>query len=337
MVRPAIAIAPFAVHGGRLETARVAFPAAPDWIDLSTGLAPWSYPAELDARPFARLPDLGALAALEEAAAAAFSAEPARVVAVPGSDLALRLLAQIIGGPVAVMRPGYAGHVAMWGAAAPMPVAADDLEAAAAAVDAIVLARPNNPDGVVIDRDRLEAIATTLAARNGHLIVDEAFVDATPRGSVAGAGWPGLIVLRSFGKFYGLAGLRLGFVVAPPPIVAALRRLLGDWPVSGPAIAIGTAAYADHRWQDAQRTRLDMGVARLDLVLATAGLAVVGGTPFFRLVETTARDALFVHLAVAGILTRPFADASGWLRIGLSCNDSSWVRFDRALASWRRS
>ena len=329
-----IDIEPFTAHGGRLDMARAAFPVAGEWIDLSTGIAPWSYPADVEPGMLARLPDSADLAALEAAAATVFGAKPANVVAVPGSDLALRLVAQLIDGRIAVMRPGYSGHVAMWGVAAPIPVGADDLEAAAS-IDAIVLARPNNPDGMVVARSRLEALAAALAARGGHLIVDEAFADATPHASVAGTEWPGLIVLRSFGKFYGLAGLRLGFVVAPPPIVAALRRLLGDWPVSGLAIAIGTAAYADRDWQEAQRTRLDGGVAQLDGALATASLAIVGGTQFFRLIETPARDALFAHLAAAGILTRPFADAPDRLRIGIPRDQTSRARLERALNSWR--
>lgn len=330
-----IDIEPFTAHGGRLHMARSAFPVAGEWIDLSTGIAPWSYPTDIEPGMLARLPDSADLAALEAAAAAVFGAEPAHVVAVPGSDLALRLVAQLIDGRVAVMRPGYSGHVAMWGAAAPIPVGADDLETAAN-VDAIVLARPNNPDGAVIKRFRLKAIAATLAARGGHLIIDEAFADATPHDSVAGTGWPGLIVLRSFGKFYGLAGLRLGFVVAPSPVAAALRRLLGDWPVSGPAIAIGTAAYADRDWQEAQRTQLDAGVAHLDGALAAASLTIIGGTKFFRLIETPARDALFAHLAAAGILTRPFADAPDRLRIGIPRDEANSARLASALNTWRR-
>ena len=266
-------------------------------------------------------------------AAASFGA--AEAVAVPGSDLALRLLGQLLGGRVAVVGPGYSGHVAMWRSPVTV-ISVDALGEAAATHDVLVLARPGNPDGTMIARDMLESAAATLAARGGYLIVDESFVDATPEASVAGSGWPGLIVLRSFGKFFGLAGLRLGFVIAPMEIAADLRRLLGDWPVSSPAIAVGTAAYADGDWQAAQRRRLAVASRRLDALLGDAGLVVAGGTNCFRLVATPERDALFDHLASAAILTRPFADQPLRLRFGLPGNEASWTRLTGALEHWRQ-
>ncbi|WP_448661476.1 aminotransferase class I/II-fold pyridoxal phosphate-dependent enzyme [Sphingomonas sp. CJ20] len=326
-------IGPFAVHGGRLDLARVHFPEVTCWFDLSTGLAPWSYLARWEQDWIERLPDPAALTALEASAARYFGAPAEAVVAVPGSDVALRLLGALLPGRAAVARPGYSGHVAMWGGRDVLPVSADTL--AIEDADTLVLARPGNPDGAIADAAALERTAATLAARGGHLIVDEAFADMIPDASLAASGWPGLIVLRSFGKFFGLAGLRLGFVIAPPAIVAGLRQLLGDWPVSGPAVAIGSIAYADTAWHAAQRARIAEGAARLDALLAGAGLAIVGGTPLFRLVETPARDALFRHLATGGLLTRPFADAPTRLRLGLPGSERAWARLHHALDTWR--
>ena len=324
---------PFRQHGGRIDAARAAFPDAPaDWIDLSTGISPWGWPATLDPATLATLPSPAELAALEAAAAAAFGVpDPAHVVAVPGTDLALRLLGSLFGGSdVAVVRPGYSGHVSCW-PAAPATIVADALPAAADGHDIVLLANPNNPDGRVIDRAALRRTAALLATRGGWLIVDEAFADAADT-SLAAAPPPNAILLRSFGKFYGLPGIRLGFVIAPPAIVAQIRRRIGDWPLSGPAIAIGTAAYRDTGWASAQRLRLATAAERLDLLLVTARLPVHGGTALFRL--TGGGDALFRHLAAHAILTRPFAEDMGRVRIGLPATEAHWHRLAAALHDW---
>lgn len=298
-------LAPFTGHGGRIEAARALFGGG-EWIDLSTGIAPWGY--RVGQAAFDRLPEPDALHGLERAARATFGVPAGReVVAVPGTDLALRLLAELIPARrVAVMRPGYAGHAAAWSGT--VGISSDKIGSVHA--DLIVLANPNNPDGRLFDRDTLLGIAS-----HTTLIVDEAFADADPRESVADAEAEQLIVLRSFGKFYGLPGLRLGFVIASRGIAAALRAMLGDWPVSTPAIAIGTAAYADRDWQEAQRRRIAEAKDRLDAILS--GLPIVGGTTLFRLIEVADAHALFRHLASRAILARPFADRQDRLRIGL--------------------
>lgn len=330
----------FARHGGRIDMARAAFPQVEHWSDLSTGIAPWAYPVADGNDQAERLPDPADLDALEAAAAACFGAEPARVVAVPGSDLAMRLLGAILGGdrpttPAAVVRPGYSGHASMWGENAATECSADAVLAMAQTHDVLVLARPNNPDGLIADRSHLQVASSLLAARCGHLIVDEAFADAAAQDSLARCDWPGLIVLRSFGKFFGLAGLRLGFVIAPPAIGERLRALIGDWPISGPALATGLAAYRDAEWQHAQRARLADASQRLADLLTDHGIEVVGRTGFFVLINAAERDGLFGHLAHAGVLTRPFGYAPGWLRLGLPRNENDWTRLGDALAQWR--
>lgn len=329
----------FARHGGRIDIARAAFPHVDRWTDLSTGIAPWSYPVAPIAATAERLPDPADLAALEAAAATFFGVHAARVAAVPGSDLALRLLGAMLSGhsgsgPAAVVRPGYSGHLAMWDEHAATECSPDALLAMAKTHHALVLARPNNPDGVVADRTQLQATASLLAERGGHLIVDEAFADARAHDSLAECDWPGLIVLRSFGKFFGLAGLRLGFVVAPPQIVERLRVLIGDWPISSPALVTGLAAYRDTTWHGQQRARLNGASQRLAALFCDHGIRVVGHTAFFVLITAERRDALFEHLAQAGVLTRPFDYAPGWLRIGLPRDDSDWTRLQVALATW---
>ena len=313
---------PFLVHGGRVEAARAAF-GGEGWIDLSTGIAPWPWPVPDPAAGLDRLPEPDAIAALEEAAGAAFgAADPSRVVAVPGTDLAMRLLAPILGASrPAVVCPGYGGHRAAWPDAT--AIGAGDL-GDLDGHDLLVLASPANPDGRVAEPALLRALAGRLT-----LVVDEAYADPAP-GLCADAS-DRLVVLRSFGKFYGLPGLRLGFVVAGHEVAARLRAMLGDWPVSGMAVGIGTAAYRDAAWRQAQATRIADTGALLDGVIAEAGLSIVGRASLFRLVACEDAAHLFRTLARHAILTRPFADQPRRLRLGLPRDAADLARLAAAL------
>jgi cobalamin biosynthetic protein CobC len=203
----------------------------------------------------------------------------------------------------------------------------DDL----AGADLVVVVNPNNPDGRIVGRDALLALADTLAP--GLLVVDEAFMDVGPSDAslASEVARPNLVVLRSFGKFFGLAGLRLGFALAPPEIAGRLAAALGPWAVSGPALAIGAAALADAAWIAATRMRLAAASRRLDDLLAVAALEAVGGTALFRLVRTPVADALFEHLGAAGIFVRRFAGEPTWLRFGLPGDEPAWQRLAAAL------
>lgn len=289
------------VHGGRLKAARAAYPdVRGEWVDLSTGINPWGYPvAGLVADDWARLPEPEDLAELEAAAADYFGVDAACVVAVPGSDLAMRLLPGLLPDVrrMAISGPTYGGHKEAWGARAVEPIEG---------ADGWTVVRPNNPDGRVLAVDGLP----------GVVIVDEAFADVT-----AGVGCfvPGRIVLRSFGKFFGLGGLRLGFVIADRGFAERVRGVIGAWPVSGPAVKIGTLAYRDGDWISATRERLRVAAGRLDEVIVAAGLEIIGGTSLFRLVRGDRSE----RLAQAGILVRRFPGA---MRIGLPADDVALQR-----------
>jgi len=321
-------------HGGRLDVAAQRYPDAPrPWIDLSTGLNPFAWDAASVPIDWRALPSDAARRALETAAATAFGAAHLPVAAVPGSEAALHALAGLdLPRPFTIIGPGYRGH----GAALPgaRMVAADALEAAAAAGGTLLLANPNNPDGRRLPPERLRSVATMLAAKGGLLIVDEAFADAVPGTSLL----PSLctddpvLVLRSFGKFYGLAGLRLGFVLGAGRPVAALAARMGSWPVSAAAIAIGTAAYRDRHWPAMTVARLEAAGARLDALLRRHDLEPIGDCPLFRLVESERVPALFDRLARAGILTRPFAEDARRLRFGLPGGAAAWDRLAAVLA-----
>ncbi|MGH8188785.1 MAG: aminotransferase class I/II-fold pyridoxal phosphate-dependent enzyme, partial [Steroidobacteraceae bacterium] len=201
----------------------------------------------------------------------------------------------------------------------------------------ITIVNPNNPDGRILDRDRLLALHDALQVRNGILVVDEAFIDLEPQLSVAAlAGTeraPRLIVLRSFGKFFGLAGVRLGFVVAARSIGARIRSLIGDWPVSSDALTAGLAAYADVRWAARTRKLLVRTAPRLDTLLRSSGFAIVGGTSLFRLARAADAREHFARLLAAGILVRPFDHDATLLRFGLPGNPHEWERLTAALKS----
>ncbi|MDE1146761.1 MAG: threonine-phosphate decarboxylase CobD [Azospirillaceae bacterium] len=309
-------------HGGDLTQAARLFPDAPGpWVDLSTGINPWPYPLPpIPDAAWTALPTRGALDAALAAATVAYGAPgPDSLVAAPGTELLIQMLPRLRPvGDVAIVSPTYGDHARAWDAAGHRVRAVSAPEDA----DVVVLCNPNNPDGRTWAPDDLLAAADRLAARGGWLVVDEAYADLDPARSLAGhAGRPGLVVLRSFGKFFGLGGLRLGFALGPDTVLAALRVQLGSWAVSGPALAVAASALADLDWQAATRRRLAAAADALDGVLRAGGLRIVGGTALYRLVDCGDGPALWRHLARAGIWTRPFpehAEGAGWLRFGLA-------------------
>ena len=315
-------------HGGGLEAARRHFGAG-DWIDLSTGINPHPWPrAASMAFDWQRLPEPEALAGLEAVAAAFFGVDARHVCAVPGSEIGLRLTGALVEGPARHIAPSYHTHGEMVADSAPI-----DLEAARGHDGTLILANPNNPDGRVTGVDAMRELLNGRGT-DDWLLVDEAFADVDPGASVATLvdDDARLIVFRSFGKFFGLAGVRLGFVIAPQPIVAALRERLGAWPLSAAAIAIGTAAYADQEWTAATRQRLPAEAAALDALLTRQGHWPTGDCPLFRLIEVDDARTLFERLARHAILTRPFAEQPRWLRIGLPADAAARTRLEAALA-----
>ena len=277
-----------APHGGDLGAARRRFPGAPQpFIDLSTGINPRPFklpnlPAEL----FARLPEAGALAELAVVAARAYGAPSAAcVVPAPGTQILLPLVAGLVpAGRAAVVVPSYPEHARAAALAGHRLEAVRDI-ADCGDADLVIVGNPNNPDGRLFDRASLIALADILRTRGGVLVVDEAFMDVGPPGASLGPDVlrANVVVLRSFGKFFGLAGLRLGFALAAPALAARLAAMLGPWAVSGPALAVGTKALADAAWIEWTRRELAHEAQRLDTLLTGAGLVVVGGTSLFRL------------------------------------------------------
>lgn len=325
-------------HGGMLSAARRLFPNAPQpLIDLSTGINPVAYKlGPFAAEAFTRLPDADDENALCRAAAAAYGvAGPAMIVAAPGTQVLISLLPHLLpdaGRKVAILSPTYGEHAASWRQSGRDVVETGDFDALSQA-DIAVVCNPNNPDGRRIPPSDLLSLAGRLAARGGLLVVDEAFADLeepgfslTPHLPV-----PGVIVLRSFGKPYGLAGLRLGFALAESVLATRLRAALGPWAVSGPALAAGLQALPDATWRAEAIARLDQDVARLDQLLTPRGLTLVGGTRLFRLYEGDTAGAIHQRLGEAGILVRRFLGQPRRLRFGLPESPGHWIRLAQAL------
>jgi cobalamin biosynthetic protein CobC len=323
-------------HGGSLSRAERLYPGAPKpWLDLSTGINPHSYPLfELPASVFARLPDESRADELVSLATTAYGAPSTRcVAAAPGTQV---LLPPVMGlarrGRAAVLSPTYAEHARAAAIVGHAVAEVRDFDALFDA-DLAIVVNPNNPDGHICARDDLLRLAAHLRGKGGLLVVDEAFMDVGPRAQSLApdveAG--GIVVLRSFGKFFGLAGIRLGFALAAPELAEHLRNRLGPWAVSGPTLEIGIRALADLDWQDAMRERLRTDAARLDALLDRHGLAVAGGTDLYRFVRVPGARALAVALGRQGVLVRSFDFDEQALRFGLPGDEVEFRRLADAL------
>ena len=323
-------------HGGNIAEAarRLGIPAE-SWLDLSTGISPFSCPIPpLTRTVWQRLPQGGD--SLLAAASVYYGTR--QLVAVPGSQAAIQLLPQILcanspAKAIAIVWPTYVEHPLAWQAAGANVSTIEPHGAAAAAdrVDALLLCNPNNPTGHHWSADELLALHARLAARGGWLVVDEAFVDATPELSLAAhAGKPGLVILRSVGKFFGLAGARVGFVLAPAAVRESLRREIGPWAITGPSEVAATGALVNTKFQTMARSRLHDSSQRMQRVLQAHGYAVSGLTHYFAWVRHVRARELQKHFAREGILIRVFDDPPSF-RLGLPGTAAEWRRFIKVL------
>lgn len=305
-------------HGGGLDAAiRQYGGTRADWLDLSTGINPMPYPMpRLPADAWTALPDRGAFDRLYSLARHFWSVpDGAEIVAAGGASAIIAALPRVLPrGSVYIPGPTYNEHGAAFQAA--------DWDLGQDPSHAMVAVQPNNPDGHLWQADELAAPIT---------IIDESFCDVTADHSMIDlAVRPGTIVLKSFGKFWGLAGLRLGFAIGDPGIIGKLTELLGPWQVSGPALAIGAEALSDPEWADQTRARLATDATRLDTLLTGKGAALVGGTPLFRLYQVQDAAAAQAQLARHKVWSRIFPYAPDWLRLGLPPH-GRWDQLEAAL------
>lgn len=303
-------------HGGGLDAARAQWGgAAQDWLDLSTGINPVPYPLpDFTSRDWTALPDTAAQTALTDAARAFWAVPDALdILAAPGASALIARMPRVAPpGLVDIPAPTYNEHAAAFAAAG------RDIGPSNATR---VLVHPNNPDGRLWSRDDLDAALT---------IVDESFCDVTPNATLLGtAASDRRVILKSFGKFWGLAGVRLGFAIGPPDLIAPLREALGPWPVAGPALRIASAALCDPGWAAETRKRLHADADRLDALMAPHG-TLAGGTDLFRLYDVGDAAAFQDRLARAHVWSRIFPYSDRWLRLGLPHPDR-WSQLETAL------
>lgn len=324
-------------HGGGVLAAsrRYNIPVS-DWLDLSTGLNPCGWPVPpISPKAWLRLPeqDDGL-----EAAAADYYGSPL-LLPVAGSQPAIQALPRLRRAcTVGLLTTSYAEHAHAWQQQGHtvVTVEPDQLETASQTLDALVLCHPNNPTGWQTSTPELLRWRSQLAERGGWLIVDEAFIDCQMEHSlIPFIGSPGLIVLRSIGKFFGLAGARAGFVFAWPALLQQLQEELGPWTLSGPTREITQQALRDKSWQQAARQRLQQDSLRLAVLLSRFHLAPAAGTPLFQWIKQDNAQQWHIALAQQGILTRYFARPCS-LRFGLPANENDWERLEDALGRLAR-
>ncbi|MDT1062940.1 threonine-phosphate decarboxylase CobD [Paracoccus sp. CPCC 101403] len=315
-------------HGGDIDRAAQVF-GGTDWIDLSTGInrRPWPVPA-MSAHALTALPTRADEAGLIRAAARRYGAPESQILPLAGASAAIQLLPHVIAGRRAsVLSPTYNEHASSLRAAGWDVAETTDPESLTGELAVVV--NPNNPDGRSLTPDLIARIAD----RIGHLVVDESFADARPDLSVAAVRPANVTVLRSFGKFWGLAGLRLGFAISEPGLLARLAERAGPWSVSGPAIQAGTAALMDDAWNDAAVTWLAEASLHLDQIVSAAGWQPQGGTHLFRLYRTPDAQSARDRLARAGIWSRIFPWHPRWVRLGIPADRDEFDRLRAALTA----
>lgn len=322
-------------HGGNLEKAiKLKGGERSEWIDISTGISPFSAPIpELSLDDWQRLPEPSLLSELAHIAQRYYGAAQNCVVT-SGSQFVINHLPDLLEGDVGIVEPTYGEYAAAFARQNrdfKSIKSVDDI----GDVRSIILANPNNPTGRVFSQKELSDLAAKLSARGGHLVVDEAFCDVSDQASMlSGSATDNLIVLRSFGKFFGLAGARIGFVFAQDETLDRIEQLQGPWAVSGPSLAVARHVLTSNAiHQDLLKKITNRHIEMLS-VLTDTGVEIIGGTKLFTLIRHENASALHEHLLGCQILSRKFDYHSKWLRVGLTRNQEEDDRLKAAILSF---
>jgi len=320
-------------HGGRLRAVACQsdIPLG-NWLDLSTGINPHPYPVpQIPSESWQRLPEDND--GLEAAATAYYDSR--ELLPVAGSQAAIQMLPAVLPGRrITLLTPSYGEHKHAWRERETHLCGVDEIEAVLPQTDVLVIVNPNNPSGNLFSREKLLSLHERLAAKGGWLVVDEAFIDTDPRESLTSLGGrENLVILRSMGKFFGLAGARVGFVFAPMRVRMELAQRLGPWAVAGPSRYAAARALQDRQWQQQNRNALLAAGQRLQSLLQQSGFDEPAGTPLFQWVITPHAEALYRYCLQRGILIRKF-DQPASLRFGLPADESGWARLRDALAGF---
>jgi cobalamin biosynthetic protein CobC len=325
------------VHGGGITAAARLHGGRPeDWLDLSTGINP--NPVTLPDIPVSawhRLPDQYLVERARKAARDYYRSGDILPLPVPGTQSVIQLLPRLVlAGSAAILSPTYGEYARAFVLAGLPAREIAEIGDLPPEQSLVVVVNPNNPDGRLLPVDRLRELHDRLRERGGMLVVDEAFGDMEPEGSLAPyvSSMPNLIIFRSFGKFFGLAGLRLGFVIAEASLLARFEDWLGPWAVSGPALSLA-ASLMENDTATIRNRILDRRSA-LDAVLRQAKFKVAGGTGLFALVADERATDIHAHLCRHHILVRKFDYAPNWLRFGLAPDEEADRRLAGALENY---
>lgn len=329
-------------HGGNLDVAKQLFPhVTVPWLDLSTGINPFSYPIpSIDTGLYQHLPMQAHEEALKDVAARYYGCINKDYVAIaPGTQILIALMPYVIPvHEVCVLCPTYGEHLFSWQHAGVKLSKIYDLDTFVKCAQKPkrigVICNPNNPDGRLLSKERLNFILGKWNGMGNYLMIDEAYMDFVNESMVSAFPCDHLIILRSFGKTYGLAGLRVGFLLAQPKIIQKIQYLLGHWCVGGPALHIAMLALQDYQWFTETKQRLCEQQERLNKLLASYKLSCIGGTLLYRLIHYENATSLWYHLASQGIWLRRFDYNHTWLRWGLLYKESDWQRVKMGLSTY---
>jgi len=319
-------------HGGRLREAAEHYQIPlSDWIDLSTGINPNGYPIpNIPSALWQRLPeDQDDLIATAQR-----YYQCASLLAVAGSQAAIQSLPLLRPqGKVGFIQPSYAEHAYAWKKAGHhiINLEPDTINQHIKQLNVLVLVNPNNPSAQIFTHEQCLSWLAQLNTHNGWLIIDEAFIDATPELSLSHlAPLKGLIILRSIGKFFGLAGIRSGFVLAEPAILNELAEHLGPWTISNPSRFMTQHALQNTSWQQTTRGNINKQSLRLQQLLQQYQLAITGSNPLFQWIKTQQASHIHQQLAQQAVFTRLFTHPSS-IRFGLPANELEWTHLEKAL------
>lgn len=329
------------LHGGQLQEAKSQFPhVLQNWIDLSTGINPYAYPfSPISIKCATQLPSINDEWCLRKLAALRYEVKAPSLVAVaPGTQILISLLPYIFKAKqVCILCPTYMEHIKSWqqaGILVHQVRSLDEFMGFASQDQTIgIICNPNNPDGRLLKIQKMQEIIESWNNFQNHIIVDEAFMDFEEQSIAALLPNPGLTILRSFGKTYGLAGVRLGFLLSDTRIIEKVKEMLGPWSLSGQALHIGLQALQDQDWLLQTKNQLAKQVQQLDKLFINNNCKVVGGTHLFRLIEMKDASVFWKYLANYGIWVRRFDYNLQWLRFGLS-QEHDWGRIQNVIKDY---
>lgn len=322
-------------HGGGLDVAINKHGGEKsDWLDLSTGINPNPYPVYgVDPMSWNRLPDVNAMSILLNSARAYYRiGDGVDICAANGTQAIIDILPRAFDCKrVGIFTPTYNEHAHVWQKLGSEVVELEHGSVLAGNLNALVIVNPNNPDAKIYETSEVLKFASEMQKTGGIVIVDEAFCDTSPEKSIVPNLPSNVIVLKSFGKFFGLAGLRLGFAVGAPKLLEKLKKQIGPWAVSGPALQIGSRAFADTNWINYAITALEVLSSKQSKILGSCGFKIEGENPLFIYASHLNAQAIYEQLAECHILTRPFLQYPEKLRFGICANKEQLERFEKAL------